>query len=89
MLNSAPFNSVQSPKTLKYVQKYDTKNVRCNRCGHVVLVEPNKTEAGYPYQCMFCDENLFGIETYLGKPHSDEEFNALCCDTRDLLLLDN
>lgn len=81
------FNAAKSPKTLAYVLKNDTANRRCGACGSVVLKEPSVE--GYPYQCMNCDENKYEIETYLSDhPHSDAEFEKICCDTRDLLLLD-
>ncbi|MBR2401403.1 MAG: hypothetical protein IKB01_01350 [Lachnospiraceae bacterium] len=81
------FNPEESKKTLEYVERNDTRNRRCNRCGSVVLMEP--TVKGYPYQCMNCDENLYEIETHIGEKHTDEEYEKLCCNTRDLLLLDD
>ena len=80
------FNPVKSPKTFEYVLKNDTVNRRCNACNSVVLKETHVE--GYPYQCMNCDVNLYEIETHIGKEHSDKEFDELCCDVRDLLLLD-
>lgn len=82
------FNPENFPKTLAYVKKYDTGNRRCNRCGCVVLIEPQPMDAEYPYQCMSCDENRFGIETHLGNPHTEEGFRELCRNTKDLLFLD-
>lgn len=58
-----------------------------NRCGSVVLKEPMIKE--YPYQCMSCDENMYSIETHKGIYHTVEEFDELCCNVRDLLLLDD
>lgn len=81
------FDAELSPKTHAYVLENDTINRRCNRCGSVVLKETNIS--GYPFQCMSCDENVFTIETHLGKPHTDAELNELFIDTRDLLLLDD
>lgn len=101
MMKVDKFNTEVSGKSLMYVIENDTFTRRCNRCGSVVLRQPNEivmtdclnpTESDpneYPYQCMSCDENLFGIETHEGEYHTDEEFEELCCNTRDLLLLDD
>lgn len=43
----------------------------------------------YIYPFKSCDENLFGIETHEGEYHTDEELDELCCNTRDVLLLDD
>ena len=80
------FDVEKSPKTFAYVVGRDTLTRRCNRCGSVVL---RSDIDGYLYQCMNCDEDLYGIETHDGEPHTTDEFNELCCMTRDLLLLDN
>ena len=80
------FDIEKSPKTFEYVLERDTLTRRCNRCGSVVL----KSELNdYAYQCMNCDEDLYRIETHNGKPHTTEEFDELCCMTRDILLLDD
>ena len=83
------FNPEKSLKTLVYVTENDTFNRRCNFCKSVVLKEPNPTENDYPFQCISCDENLFEFETFEGTHHTNEEFEQLLCNTRDLLLLDN
>lgn len=86
-MNKDKFNPEKCPKTLAYVIERDAITVRCNRCESPVLKSdlPEK----YVYQCMSCDEDLYGIETHKGEPHTDEEFEELCCNTRDLLLLDD
>lgn len=82
------FDIEKYPKTAAYVMRNFTVNRRCNRCGGIVLREPEKGEMRYPYQCMLCDEDLYGIETYIGKVYTEEEFQELLFTTRDLLLLD-
>lgn len=79
------FNDKKHPNTLHYVLVNMTYDIRCNRCGHVLLEQPNSQ---YPYQCMFCDENMFSIETHKGKPITSEEFAELCQNTLELLQLD-
>lgn len=83
--NGKKFDPERSPKTLAYVIEHDTFNRRCNRCGCPVL---KSDTAGYVYQCMNCDEDLYSIEAHKGEYHNDEEFNQLCLDTEALLLLD-
>ena len=85
MKKTEKFNPEKFPKTMAYVLERDTGNIRCNRCRSVVLRSDVK---GYVYQCMFCDEDLYGIETYEGEWHTDEEFNELLCQTRDILCKD-
>ena len=80
------FDKEKYPKTFAYVKENDTVNRRCNRCGSVVLRETNIN--CYPFQCMSCDENMYGIETHIGEPHTEEEFDELCENTCALLLLD-
>lgn len=80
------FNIEKSPKSFAYVLERDTFTVRCNRCGSPVL---RSDLDDYVYQCMSCDEDLYTIETHEGEYHTDEEFDELCCNTRDLLLLDD
>lgn len=80
------FNVEKSPRTFAYVLENDTINRRCNCCGNVVLKETFVKD--YPYQCLSCDENLYEMETHLGVDHTDEELEELCCNARDLLLLD-
>ena len=80
------FNIEESPKTFAYVLERDTFIIKCNRCGSPVL----KSDLDdYAYQCMNCDEDLYEFETHQGEYHTDEELDTLCCDTRDLLLLDD
>lgn len=76
----------KSPKSFAYVLERDTFTRRCNSCGSLVL---KSDLPDYVYQCMNCDEDKYEIETYEGKYHTTEEFDTLCCDVRDLLLLDN
>lgn len=80
------FNIEESPKTFAYVLERDTFTIKCNRCGSPVL----KSDLDdYAYQCMNCDEDLYSFETHDGEYHTDEELDTLCCNTRDLLLLDD
>ena len=81
------FNVEKNPKTMAYVLERDTGNIRCNRCGSPVL-RTEIPERGYKYQCMSCDEDLFGVETHEGKWHTTEEFEELLLNTQALLLLD-
>lgn len=74
-MKSIEFN--KSSKKLEYVNKRICKTLRCNRCGCPVLKTDN-TKAGYSYQCMKCDEDLFKFEVYRGKPYSHEEFEYIC-----------
>jgi hypothetical protein len=83
------FNGNKHPKTFSFVSENDTVTTRCNRCGCVVLREPEETYDEYPYQCLSCDENMFEFETHEGEPHSDKEFDDLCCLARDIFNLDN
>lgn len=80
------FNPEKSPKTMAYVIERDTFSIRCNRCGCPVL---KSDTAGYVYQCMNCDEDLYSIETHEGNFHTDDELNQLLLDTEALLELDN
>lgn len=67
------------PKTALFVKENDTMNIRCKRCGCVVLKDPNIEE--YPFQCMNCDENMYGVEVYLGDPRTEKELLQLMNDT--------
>ncbi|MDE6021602.1 MAG: hypothetical protein K2H01_11480 [Ruminococcus sp.] len=80
------FNPKESPKTLAYVIERDTFTRRCNMCNFPVL-KSDLTDK-HAYQCMACDVDLDSAETHEGKYHTTEEFEELCCNTRDLLLLD-
>ena len=79
-------------KSYQYVLDNDTENIRCNRCGSVVLRQPETgadNENEYPYQCMVCDENLYKIETNAGEPHTKKELEELIERTLELLCLDD
>ena len=80
------FDIEKCPKTFAYVLEHDTHTRRCGACGSVVL---RSDTLGYSYQCMNCDEDKYSFETYEGKYHTTEELDELCCNTRDLLLLDD
>lgn len=80
------FNIEKNPKTFEYVLERDTFTKRCNMCGCPIL---KSDVEGYVYQCMACDEDLYEFETYEGEYHTAEELDELCCNTRDLLLLDD
>ena len=80
------FNKRKSPKSFLYVtEHYTSPRRRCSRCGSLVL---RSDVEGCSYQCMNCDEDLYEFETYEGEIHTFKEFKQLCCDVRDLLLLD-
>ena len=87
MIRQREFNPLVHVNTMAYVMQNDTVCRRCNRCGSVVLDEPDSKE--YPYQCMNCDEDLYRHETHIGEPHTDDEFEELCEDTFALLCLDD
>ena len=85
--NDINFNKHESVKTYNYVKERMCSNtLRCNRCCSPVI---KSDIAGFSYQCMNCDEDLFNIEVHEGEPYTKEETNELFCDTRDILLLDN
>ncbi|MBO5019782.1 MAG: hypothetical protein J6D52_03855 [Clostridia bacterium] len=65
------------PKTAAHVKKYATMNIRCRRCGTVVLKEPDIEE--YPFYCSNCYENMYGVETFLGSPRNISELYRLMC----------
>lgn len=48
------------PNSVKYIEDNLT-DLRCFRCGSLLLKEPESEE--YPYQCLTCDENMFSFET--------------------------
>lgn len=80
------FNKAKYPKTFAYVTENDTLNRRCDKCGCVVLKETSRN--GYPYQCIHCDEDLYGMETHIGTVHTEKEFDQMCEDAL-ILELDN
>lgn len=56
------------PRTHKYVSENLVEDCRCNRCGELVLRNPNFLKGSdtnaYPYQCVSCDEDLYEFETH-------------------------
>lgn len=61
-------------------EKYVLNNIhlkrRCNRCNHVVLTTELKEE--YNFQCLYCDEDLYTIETHTVNHYpKHEEINEL------------
>ena len=72
-------NNIIKETPVEYVQKRDTKNIRCNRCHKPVL---KSDVEGYQYQCMFCDEDLVSFETYIGELHTDVELQELYKQTK-------
>lgn len=69
------------PKSTEYViEKLQDKRL-CNRCLSYVLESETKPE--YSYQCMYCDEDLYSIET-----HSVDESISLN-DLIDLIEMTN
>ena len=80
------FFRLERPKTIAYVDENTTKNRRCNRCGNVVLKETEKMDGAYPYACVYCDENMYEIETSTGDTHGADEFVALCYAALNLSL---
>lgn len=85
-LQYGKFDMFESNNTWSHVHHNDTFNIRCNRCGKVVLKEPYFEE--YPYYCPHCDENMYGIETFVGDWHTGAEFDELRSDARDAMGLD-
>mgnify|MGYP001251302077 CR=1 FL=1 len=71
--------------TMAYVIENDTFNLRHKDCGKVVLINTNGKSK---YQCMHCDLDVGKNDIFLGGHHTDAEFEELCINTRDLLLLD-
>jgi len=69
--------SQRYPKTAAHVNRYATMNIRCRRCGTVVLKEPDIEE--YPFYCANCYENMYGVETFLGAPRNLSELYRLMC----------
>ena len=69
---------LEHPKTFAHVEANTTENRRCNRCGNVVLKETEEMVDEYPFVCTHCNENMFEIETTIGKAHGPDEFMALC-----------
>lgn len=65
------------PKEAEYIRENLVPYRHCNRCGSCVL----KSELEqYPYQCIYCDEDLFEIETYLDEEKeqiSDFDFSDM------------
>lgn len=76
------------PNSAKYVKDNLVPYRLCNRCGsHVLKSELDE----YPYQCMYCDEDLFEFETHLmdeKKEISDFDFEDLIEQTNACLCLD-
>ena len=68
--------------TVDYVMDRLVENLRCNRCGAVVLRSDIKE---YPYQCMHCDEDLYEIEVHIGDRITDAELDELLLITDNLL----
>ena len=59
------------PRAAAYVESHLVPRRYCNRCGYPVLKSDLEE---YPYQCVHCDEDLYGIETYV-KENNSEELN--------------
>lgn len=71
------------PKTVKYVKDNLMEYIRCFRCNSPVLRQPETGEDNpneYPYQCMWCNENLDHLEVYSGSPATAEEVELLIRD---------
>jgi uncharacterized HAD superfamily protein len=76
---------VKKPKTTAYVTERIQHDIRCNRCNSIVLKSDN---IQYKYQCMFCDEDLFDIETHKGFGMTDKEYNDILEQTDAIMCLD-
>lgn len=58
-----------------YVNNKIVPRIRCRRCHHPVLESGSEN---YPFQCVVCDEDLYGIETvWSDEPVSEHEFDYL------------
>lgn len=87
--------SKEYPKSTAYVESHLVKPSRfCNMCGRHILKSDLEQ---YEYQCMYCDEDLFGIETRkkmdMNGNEIDEEISTfdycnLIIQVSDILLLD-
>jgi hypothetical protein len=77
------------PKSEEYVRKMLIPYRHCKRCKAHVL----KSELiDYKYQCLYCDEDLYTIETYLDKEKkeiSDNDFNDLIELVNNIMEFDN
>ena len=63
-------NSIKYPNSKKYVDTHLVVPHRyCNRCGCHVLKSDSEN---YPYQCVYCDEDLYSIETHIKEDDFDE-----------------
>lgn len=82
------YKNVAIPKSVAYVKSRLLLTTRCNRCGHIVLKSDAKS-SGYSYQCLYCDEDLYKVETHRGQRCSTEELADLCVLAADLLELDH
>jgi hypothetical protein len=83
-------NSIKYPKSKEYVDSHLVPHRYCNRCDHHVLKSGIPDE--YPYQCMYCDEDLYSIETHIEENDfdkiSDFDYENLIEQTQILLELD-
>lgn len=71
------------PTSVKYVRDNMQTYTRCVRCNSPVLRQPETGEDNpneFPYQCMWCDENLYHLEVHAGSPATDEELDRLIKD---------
>lgn len=72
--------------TLCYVHEKITDNIRCRKCGSIVL----KTELTdeYKFQCLNCDEDLYAMETYEGEKFTPSEFAETVAQAANIFNLD-
>ena len=80
---------IYHPKTFQYVKENLVRNCRCFRCGNAVLKETDEIlSKEYPYQCVVCDENMYGIETRNSEKELSLEEECLILDSARRLELD-
>lgn len=69
-----------------YVNNKLVPQIRCRRCHHTVLTSELDS---YPFQCVACDEDLYGIETvWSDEPVSEREIDYLAECVRNEGLID-
>lgn len=79
------FEPSKHPNSFAYFFKRYAEGKRCSRCGKPVL---RSDIEGYSFQCLNCDEDLFGFEVVDGEKATEEELNELCVNLVMLRSLD-
>lgn len=75
------------PKATEYVIEKLQHKRKCNCCNSYVLESGIKPE--YPYQCMYCDEDMYSFETHIvDDVISEDDLIDLIDTTNAILCLD-